>query len=122
MLMTMAEALSKVGGILYIFISPFIGSLGSFISGSATVSNVLFSSLQFEVASSLGLYPEAIMAFQIIGASVGNMVCINNAVAVCATLGIMGKEGKIIKLNFIPMLIYLLLVILVIGSGILMFT
>lgn len=120
MLMTMAEALSKVGKHLFIFISPFIGSLGSFISGSATVSNVLFTSLQFAVASSLGIYPEAIIASQILGSSVGNMICINNAVAVCATLGIMGSEGALIKKNFIPMVIYLLLVFIVISIGIIL--
>lgn len=117
MLMTMAEALSKVGKELYIIISPFIGSLGSFIAGSATVSNVLLTSLQFEVASSLGVQPEAIIAAQTIGASIGNMVCINNAVAVSATLGIMGSEGILIKKNFIPMLIYIILVIITITIG-----
>ena len=118
----MAEALSKVGSIAYIVISPFIGVLGSFISGSNTVSNVLFTTLQYEVATKINILPEAILALQINGGAIGNMVCINNAVAVCATLGIMGSEGKLIKNNVIPMIIYTLLLIIVVGMGIFLLT
>ena len=38
MIYYMAEALSKVGEGLYIVISPIIGVLGAFISGSNTVA------------------------------------------------------------------------------------
>ena len=43
---------------------------------------------------------------QCVGAAIGNMVCINNAVAASATIGVTGREGKLIKLNVTPMLIY----------------
>jgi lactate permease len=43
---------------------------------------------------------------QCVGGAIGNMVCINNAVAASATIGTVGKEGKLIKINVIPMLIY----------------
>ena len=36
----------------------------------------------------------------------GNMVCINNIVAVCSILGILNMEGYIIKRTFVPMFIY----------------
>lgn len=109
MLDEMANALSKIGGKFYILISPFIGVLGAFVSGSATVSMNLFSNLQFNTATVLKLPTVFVLAMQCIGAAIGNMVCINNAVAASATIGTTGKEGKLIKLNLIPMLIYSLL-------------
>ena len=113
MMDAMANALSKVGSGLYVFISPFIGVLGAFVSGSATVSMNLFSNLQYNAATVLNLPTVYILAMQCVGAAVGNMVCINNAVAASATIGITGKEGKLIKTNAIPMVIYTLITIVI---------
>ena len=66
----------------------------------------LFSNLQYVTAESLGLPTVCIMSLQCVGAAIGNMVCINNAVAASATIGTSGKEGRLIKLNVVPMLIY----------------
>lgn len=107
----MANALSKVGGSLYVLISPFIGVLGAFVSGSATVSMNLFSNLQYNAATVLQLPTVYILSMQCVGAAVGNMVCINNAVAASATIGVSGKEGKLIKTNVIPMVIYTLITV-----------
>ena len=112
MMVEMANALSKVGKDLYILISPFIGILGAFVSGSATVSMNLFSNLQYDTAVVLNIPVAFVMAMQCVGASIGNMVCINNAVAASATIGTTGKEGKLIKLNIIPMLIYVSITVL----------
>ena len=106
-----ANALSKVGKDLYVLISPFIGVLGAFVSGSATVSMNLFSNLQYNPANVLSLPSVFIISMQCVGAAVGNMVCINNAVAASATIGTTGKEGKLIKTNAIPMLIYSLVTV-----------
>lgn len=111
MLDEMAKALSMVGKNIYVFISPFIGVLGSFVSGSATVSMNLFSNLQFSTSSALGLPEVYAISMQCVGAAVGNMICINNAVAASATIGISGREGKLIKLNIIPLLIYCLVTV-----------
>lgn len=109
MLDEMANALAMVGKGLYILISPFIGVLGAFVSGSATVSMNLFSNLQYNTAEMLSLPTVYIISMQCVGGAIGNMVCINNAVAASATIGITGKEGKLIKTNVIPMVIYSLL-------------
>lgn len=104
----MANALSLVGKELYLVIAPFIGVLGAFVSGSATVSMNLFSNLQYNTATVLNLPTVFIMSMQCVGGAVGNMVCINNAVAASATIGTTGREGKLIKINAIPMVIYTL--------------
>jgi len=113
MIYYMAEALSKVGKTLYIVISPIIGVLGSFISGSNTVAVTLFANLQEQAANNLGLNTAIIVAANTIGGSIGNMICVNNVVAACATAGTAGREGKIIRINTIPAVIYTVMVILV---------
>ena len=50
---------------------------------------------------------------QCVGSAIGNMVCVNNAVAASATIGTTGKEGKLIKMNVIPMAIYLVVTALI---------
>lgn len=114
MMTEMAQGLSSLmNAFTFIFISPFIGVLGSFVSGSNTVSNTLFTNLQYETAVAVGLPGVFAVAMQTVGGAIGNITCINNAVAASATLGISGKEGKLIKVNFLPMLIYTLAVIAV---------
>ena len=116
MLYVMAEALARIFQSAYIIIAPIIGVLGAFMSGSNTVSNTLFAGLQFQTASIVGMSPVLIVALQNIGGAAGNMICVNNVVAACATTGTMGNEGKIIKTNALPCLIYCLIAILVLGG------
>ncbi len=113
MIFYMAEALSKVGQKIYVFFSPLIGILGAFVSGSNTVSDTLFTNLQYQSAMNLDLNTVIIVALQVIGGAVGNMICVNNTVAACATVGSSGKEGKIIRINLIPTAIYTAVVIIV---------
>lgn len=120
MMTTMANGLSKVGKAAFICLSPFIGVLGSFVSGSNTVSNTLFTTLQFDTAAALGIPTVFAVAMQTVGGAIGNITCINNAVAASATLGISGREGKLIKINFLPMCIYALAVVAVFSIAILL--
>jgi len=113
MIFYMAEALSKVGGFLYVIFSPIIGILGSFISGSNTVAVTLFANLQEQAASNLSLNSAIIVAANTVGGAIGNMVCVNNVVAACATAGTAGREGKIIRINAIPCAIYTVIVVAV---------
>ncbi len=113
MIFYMAEALSKVGKVAYVIISPIIGILGAFVSGSNTVSNTLFTNLQYQSAVNLGLPTVLIVALQVIGGAVGNMICVNNTVAVCATVGTNGKEGKIIRVTITPTAIYTVFIVVI---------
>jgi lactate permease len=115
MLSEMAKAIAGIAGNAYVFVAPFIGVLGAYMSGSNTVSNILFSSLQFETATILDMPQVLIVALQVMGGGIGNMVCVNNVVAACATVGVIGMEGKLIRRNAIPMVIYSLAVAIVIG-------
>jgi lactate permease len=112
MMSMMAGAMADLAGQAFLLFSPFIGVLGSFMSGSNTVSNILFASFQYETASLLKIPPVIVVALQVVGGAIGNMVCVNNVVAACATVGAVGVEGKIIKKNVIPCMIYVLMVVL----------
>ena len=113
MLTMMADGLGSIFRGAYIVIAPLIGVLGSFMSGSNTVSNTLFSSLQFETATLVGLPQVIIVALQNNGGAIGNMVCVNNVVSACATTGTIGNEGKIIRTDFLPCIVYCVIVIVV---------
>lgn len=115
MLYIMAKALASIFKSAYFLVAPFIGVLGAFMSGSCTVSNTLFGALQFETASLLSLPQVLIVALQNSGGAIGNMVCVNNVVAACATTGTLGQEGKIIRVNIVPCLIYCFIVALIVG-------
>lgn len=120
MLFAMAEALAKIFQSAYILIAPIIGVLGAFMSGSNTVSNTLFAGLQFQTATLVHMSPVLIVALQNIGGAAGNMICVNNVVAACATTGTIGNEGKIIKTNALPCLIYCIISVAVLGGMILL--
>lgn len=119
MIFYMAEALSKTGEAFNFILSPFIGVLGAFVSGSNTVSNTLFTNLQYQTATSLGFEGAMFVGFQNVGGAVGNMFCINNIVAACSTVNISGQEGKILKLNILPAIIYTVLTVGIISISLL---
>lgn len=118
MLKLMATFFADIAGQGYVVVAPLIGILGSFFSGSNTVSNLLFSGLQYEAATLVGLNTQVIVALQNVGGAIGNMICINNIVAVCATVGLLGKgEGRLLTYDLLPCLFY---TILAAGIGILL--
>jgi lactate permease len=92
------------------FIAPFIGTLGAFISGSATVSNLLFANFQYKAAQALSINDQVILAQQTIGGGVGNTVSLTDIVAVEASVGVHSEERAILKMVFLPVLFYLTLI------------
>jgi len=97
---------ADMAGPYWQYFAAYLGALGSFFSGSCTVSNLTFGGIQEAIAGRVGLDASLILALQSVGGAMGNMVCINNIVAVCSILGIFNKEGLIIKKTVIPMLVY----------------
>ena len=106
MVSIIAKAVAAGTGQLYPMISPFVGVLGAYMAGSNTVSNIMMVGFQYETAVLLNIPKTIIVALQDIGGAVGNMICVHNVVAVCATVGIIGKEGSVIRRNLLPCLMY----------------
>lgn len=114
MINIMAAFFADISGKAYIVVAPIIGIIGAFFSGSNTVSNILFSALQFQTAISVEINPVIIVALQNLGGAIGNMICINNIVAVCATVGLLGRgESRLLKYNLLPCAIYCILAIII---------
>ncbi|HYN56336.1 MAG TPA: L-lactate permease [Motilibacterales bacterium] len=86
--------------------APWVGALGSFVSGSATFSHLMFGALQESVADSVGVDSSVVLAQQVGGSNAGNMVCVTNVVTVAAVGGLLGAEGSIIRVTVIPMAVY----------------
>ncbi|WP_373188330.1 L-lactate permease, partial [Halopseudomonas sp.] len=104
----MALWVAESVGSIYPLLAPSIGALGAFIAGSNTVSNMMFSQFQFGVADNLGISTALIVAAQAVGAAAGNMVAIHNVVAASATVGLLGREGSILRKTVWPTLYYVL--------------
>lgn len=92
-------------------VAPWIGSLGAFIAGSNTISNMMFSFFQFSTAQQIGLgFDQAsfVVALQAVGGAAGNMISVHNIVAAAAAVGLVNREGDIIRKTLIPMLYYVI--------------
>jgi len=109
----MGEKMAAVTGDSWQLFASFLGGLGSFFSGSATISNLTFGGIQDSIAQTLSLDRTTILALQSAGASMGNMVCINNIVAVASVLALGNVEGAILKKTVLAMLAYGVIISLV---------
>lgn len=72
MVRTIAEGAADVTGALFPAVSPVIGAIGSFTTGSTTTSNALFSALQRDVAHLIAVEPAHLLAAQTSGGNIGN--------------------------------------------------
>ncbi|WP_416884792.1 L-lactate permease [Marinospirillum sp.] len=103
----MAQLVADSVGGVYPFFAPIVGGLGAFIAGSNTVSNLMLAQFQFSVGELLGVSSALLVAMQAVGAAAGNMIAIHNVVAASATVGLLGREGKTLRMTIIPTLYYL---------------
>ena len=83
------------------------------MTGSATVSALTFSPVQFQIAESYALNTNLILSLGLMGGAAGNMICVHNVVAASSVVGLENQEGLIIKKTIIPALIYALLVAII---------
>lgn len=104
--LTMAKAIAAITGQTWPMFASYVGALGSFITGSCTVSDLLFADFQFGLATTIGASREIVVALQGVGGAMGNMICVHNVVAASATVGLVGMEGLIIRRTMIPMVLY----------------
>ena len=105
---TLAEGASSIAGQSWPLFAPWIGALGAFIAGSNTISNLTFSLFQFSTAEQIGVSPETVVATQAVGGAAGNMITIHNVVAASATVGLLGREGDLIRKTIWPTVYYCL--------------
>jgi len=109
MVSVLAIALANAAGKVYPFISPLIGALGTFITGSDTSSNILFGALQKQTALQINANPAWIASANTVGATAGKMISPQSIAVAASATGLLGKEGEILKSTIPYCLIYALL-------------
>ena len=97
----LARGLSETVGGLFPFMSPFIGLLGAFMTGSNTNSNVVFAGLQQTTAALVGVSVPLILAAQTTGGSLGSMLAPAKVIVGCSTAGLAGQEGKVLRITLL---------------------
>lgn len=106
MLTLLSEVTADFTGGVFPFFSGFIGAFGAFIAGSNTVSDILFGLFQFEAAQQIGVPTQIVVGAQAVGGAIGNLIAIHNVVAALAVVGLVGEEGRVIRLELIPLVYY----------------
>jgi lactate permease len=102
-----AAAFAAGGG--WPLVAPFVGLLGTFVTGSATASNILFTDFQQATAERLQLPVLPLVGAQGFGAAVGNIICPHNIIAAGATVQLTGREGEVLRRTLGVALLYALL-------------
>ena len=104
----LAEGVASLAGSGWPFFSTFIGGLGAFVAGSNTISNMMFSLFQFGVGERIAADPTWIVALQAVGGASGNIICVHNVVAASAVVGLIGREGEVIRKTLLVFVYYAL--------------
>ncbi len=93
----LAEGITNVLGTNYKIVAPFIGLLGSFITGSNMSSNILFGQFQYLTADLIGLNVPAIVGAQTAGGAIGMSIAPGNIVLGTSAVGTLGLEGQVMR-------------------------
>jgi lactate permease len=87
-------------GVFYPLLSPFLGWIAVFLSGSDTSGNALFGNLQVVAANQLGLNPVLIAAANSSGGVMGKMISPQNIATGVAVTALKGQEGVVFARTF----------------------
>ena len=109
MMSLIANNIASVAKFAYPAAAVMIGGLGSFITGTGLGSNIMFAGMHLEAATALGMNPITVFAGQNAAASLGNLICPNNTIAACATVGEIGNESKVMKKTLVAFAVLIVL-------------
>lgn len=93
----LAQGTTAMVGAAYPVFSPFIGMLGTFMTGSNLSSNILFGGFQEKVAVILHLDKAPILAVQTVGGAIGCLIAPSKVLLGTTNAGVLGQEGEVIR-------------------------
>lgn len=96
---TLGLGVSSVG-FIFPLLSPFLGWVAVFLSGSDTSGNALFGNLQVVAANQLGLNPVLIAATNSSGGVMGKMISPQNIATGVSVTDLKGQEGLVFSRTF----------------------
>jgi len=94
---TLGRAMAQSTNMVFPILSPFMGMLGTFLTGSNTSSNIMFASLQVETASALGIDKLIIAATQSVSGGIGSSIAPAKVLVGTALVGLSGSENKVLR-------------------------
>lgn len=100
MIRIIALYLVGITGTMYPWVSPLVGGLGSFITGSATTSSALFGNLQTQTASVLGVSEAWFASGNLFGGGVGKIISPQQIALGASAVEEKGLESKILRYTF----------------------
>jgi lactate permease len=96
---TLGKGVASVGG-LFVLLSPFLGWVAVFLSGSDTSGNALFGNLQVVASRQLGLNPLLFAATNSSGGVMGKMISPQNIATGVSVTDLKGQEGLVFARTF----------------------
>lgn len=114
MITVLSTSLVAFTGGVFPLISPLIGAVGTFITGSDTNANILFAKLQVQAADALGANAYWLASANMAGATAGKMISPQSIAVATAATGLIGQEGNITKKVFKYFAIYLVIICIIV--------
>ncbi len=96
---TLGLGVASVGA-LFVLLSPFLGWIAVFLSGSDTSGNALFGNLQVVASKQLGLSPVLFAAANSSGGVMGKMISPQNIATGVSVTDLKGREGEVFARTF----------------------
>ena len=98
MIASIASFAISITGSFYPFFAPWIGCLGTFVTGSGTSSGVLFGAVQESAAQSLHTNPYWIVALNSLGVAAGKMLSPQSIAIALSSVDGQGQDSKLLSM------------------------
>lgn len=106
---TLGKALTFTGH-YFPLVSPLVGWIGVFVSGSDTAANALFCNMQKVTALGLHLNPVLTVCANAVGGVTSKMISPLNIAVACAASHLVGREGQLFRTTIVHSVGLLLIV------------
>ena len=106
-----------VTGSFYPLIAPWIGALGTFVTGSGTNSGVLFGAVQMQAAKTLEIDPYWMVALNSLGVAAGKMISPQSLAIGLSAVGEKGRDAELLKRVLPYAMVFLVLMSVVAYAG-----
>ncbi|AFM01155.1 MULTISPECIES: L-lactate permease [Desulfitobacterium] len=101
-------------GSLFPFLSPVLGWLAVFLTGSDTSANALFGKLQQVTAEQIGVNPVLTVAANSSGGVVGKMISPQSIAVAAAATSLVGRESELLRFTLKHSIVLLLVICIMI--------
>ena len=86
-----------VAGGMYPALAPWVGAVGTFVTGSGTSSGMLFGPIQSQAADALSVDPYWMVSLNSLGVAVGKMLSPQTLAIGLAAVHVRGKDSELLQ-------------------------